>query len=581
MANKICVLPEGVAIKIAAGEVVERPASVVKELVENSLDAGSHRITVEVKGGGRELVRVIDDGCGMNREDAALALERYSTSKISKLEDLEAIRSLGFRGEALPSIAAVSQLELLSRTQEESAGTRVRVEGGKVREVREAGCPSGTRISVRNLFFNVPARRKFLKTVTTEMGHISELVGRQALIQTDIFFQLIHNGQEVFTLPSEKSLRERIAILYGGEIAEDLIPLNFESHLLKLKGFLTKPTQSRSRPAQQLFYVNHRPIRSRSISHALFEGYRTLLPTGRFPVAFLLLEISPSSVDINVHPTKREVKFREEGKIHDLIVEAVKSALGKVSLIPEIKAERRETKIKEAVSKYLAREEKPSQLFDRLTLSKATPSLSPLPPGEGIKACPEGSEGVGGLTQFHNTYIISQEEGKLIIFDQHAAHERILYERLKAASAQSGVQSQSLLFPITLQLSPQETATLSRNLTAFTQIGFEIEEFGRDSFLLRGLPSLLDRGDPKQLLLDIIDDLAIGKKMGDTERKEKLITIMACRGAIKAGDRLKPEEMSRLLRELAETSRPYTCPHGRPTMIKLTVEELEKKFRRS
>ncbi len=568
MARKIRILPEEVASKIAAGEVIERPASVVKELVENSLDANSHRIRVEVKGGGRELIRVIDDGCGMNREDAALALKRYSTSKIAKLGDLETICSFGFRGEALPSIAAVSQLELLTCTPDQSAGTRVRVEGGKIKEVREAGCPTGTIVTAQNLFFNIPARRKFLKTVTTEMSHISELVVRLALIQTDTVFQLIHNSQEVWTLPAKKSLRERIAILYGEEIAEDLIPLNFESHLLQLKGFLTKPTQSRSRPAQQLFYVNHRPVRSRLISHALSEGYRTLLPTGRFPVAFLLIDISPSSVDINVHPTKREVKFREEGKLHDLVAQAVKSALGKASLIPEIKAESTEVRIKEPVSKYLTKEEKPSQLFDKSALSQVTPAKPQLP-------FPTP------LTQFHNTYIISQEEGELIIFDQHAAHERILYERLREDLAQSKVQSQSLLFPISLQLPPGETATLSQNLTALTQLGFQIEEFGRQSFLLRALPSLLDRGDPRQLLLNIIDDLGTGKKMEDIEKKEKLITIMACQGAIKAGDKLEPEEMTRLLRELSETSRPYTCPHGRPTMIKLTLKELEKKFRRS
>ncbi len=569
MAKRIRILSPALANKIAAGEVVERPASVAKELVENSLDAGSRRIIVEVKSGGRELIRVSDDGCGMNEKDALLSLQRHSTSKIAKLEDLESILSLGFRGEALPAISAVSHLELITRPQGQLAGIRIEVKGGEIKEVRKEGCPVGTTIAVRNLFFNTPARRKFLKTITTEIGHISEWVGQLSLSREDVFFQLLHNGEEIFTLPPGAGLRERIAALYGQDLAGGLLPLDFQDKLLRLQGFLTKPGENRSRP-RQLFYVNGRPIRSRLISHALLEGYGRLLPSDRFPVAFIFLEIDPSLVDVNVHPAKREVKFSREREVHDSISLAVRGNLKKGKLIPEIKiGEEREGRIKERIARYLSKEAPPAELFN-------TPSRPEPFPGRKEDVAPSIP-----LIQFDNNYIICREKEKLLIFDQHAVHERILYERLKKGIAQSRVESQILLFPVSVELPLKETAVFHQNLSAITSLGFDIEDFGKNTFIIRALPSLLSKSDPKQLLLDIIDDLLEGKKVKESlEKQERVIMIMACRGAVKAGDRLELEEMVSLIKDLPQREHPHTCPHGRPTMIEITREELEKRFRR-
>ncbi len=569
MAKRIRILSPALANKIAAGEVVERPASVAKELVENSLDAGSRRIIVEVKGGGRELIRVNDDGCGMNEEDALLSLQRHSTSKIVKLEDLESILSLGFRGEALPAISAVSHLELITRPQGQLAGTRIEVKGGEIKEVRKEGCPVGTTVTVRNLFFNTPARRKFLRTITTEIGHISEWVGQLSLSRKDIFFQLLHNGEEIFTLPPVEGLRERIAALYGQDLAGGMLPLDFQDKLLCLGGFLAKPGESRSRP-RQLFYVNGRPIRSRLISHALLEGYGRLLPSDRFPVAFIFLKIDPSLMDVNVHPAKREVKFSRESEVHDSISLAVRESLKKGKLIPEIKIEEdREGRIKERIARYLSKEAPPAELF-------ATSSQPEFSPGRKEEVAPFIS-----LIQFLDNYIICREKEKLLIFDQHAVHERILYERLKKEIAQSRVESQILLFPVSVELPLKESAVFHQNLPVITSLGFDIEDFGKNTFIIRALPSLLSKRNPKQLLLDIIDDLLEGKKVKESlEEQERIIMIMACRGAVKAGDRLEREEMVSLIRELPQVEHPHTCPHGRPTMIEITREELEKRFRR-
>ncbi|NOX96576.1 MAG: DNA mismatch repair endonuclease MutL [Nitrospirae bacterium] len=571
MAKRIGVLSPEIANKIAAGEVVERPASVAKELVENSLDAGSSRIIIEVKGGGKDLIRVTDDGWGMEEEDALLSLQRHSTSKISKLDDLESIVSFGFRGEALPAISAVSQLELITRPEKQLAGTRIRVEGGQVKEIRKEGCPPGTTIIVRRLFFNTPARRKFLKSVSTEIGHLSEWIGRLSLAKEDVFFQLIHNGEEIFTLPSGKGLGERIASLYSRDLKENLLGLDSgDDSLLQVKGFLAKPEESRSRPMRQLFYVNGRPIKSRLISHALFEGYKEFLPTGKFPVAFLFLQINPSLVDVNVHPAKREVKFSREKEVHDSISRVVKETLRKGKPVPEIKiGESREGRIKERIARYLSKEPSSSELFNPSALQETTA----LPKKEGSP--------LTLLAQFENTYIITREKGKIVIFDQHAAHERILYKRLKDKAAQARVESQALLFPLNLELTLKEATVLKQNLPVLTSLGFDIEGFGGNAFILRAVPSLLNKANPKQLLLDIVDDLLGGKKIEEPlEKQEQIIIIMACRGAVKAGDRLEQEEMVSLLKELPRMEHSYTCPHGRPTMVELTLEELEKRFRR-
>ncbi len=603
--GKIQILPEEVINKIAAGEIVERPASVVKELVENSIDAGATRITVEIKKGGRDLIKVTDNGKGMTREDALLSLERHSTSKIRTAEEIENIDTLGFRGEALPSIAAVSRMELTTRATEAEAGVRIKLEGNKVKTVRETGCPVGTSVSVEQLFFNTPARRKFLKTIPTEMGHIINTLSQEALTRRETSFELTHNGKLILKAPAGTNLLERILYLYGNDMRDSLIPFDGKNDWIEARGFLAKPEYARSGTQLMVTFVNKRPVRSKILSHAILAGYRPLLPRDRFPAIFLFIEIKPELIDVNIHPQKSEVKFQETNAVHDFVSQLIGDSLGKGETVPELLPgtgldAKREKGIKEAVEKYMAGKSPLPPLsrdcnppFDPPLIRGVggikeggiaryeQTTLGEMPvTGEGTAEREKISDYVP-MAQLHNTYIAAETRESIILIDQHAAHERILYEQLGEEFKKTRIASQRLLIPFSIELSRAGAALISEKTDVFNSAGFDVEHFGENSFTLRAIPASLNRAEPRRLFLEVVDDLlTLGKIKEQSEFMDKMITVMACRGAIKAGDKLQEDEMRGLIQNLSKTQSPYFCPHGRPTIIRLTLRELEKRFKR-
>ena len=586
MADRIQILTEEVINKISAGEVVERPASVVKELVENSIDAGATGITVDIRKGGRDLIRVADNGCGMDRESALLSLESHSTSKIRNADDIAAITTLGFRGEALPSISAVSQMELTTRTEESETGVKITLAGGKKKSVKETGCPAGTSISVEQLFFNTPARRKFLKTVQTEMVHIVNILSREALVRNKISFELTHNGKGLFNTPADITLQERILYLYGDDLKDTLIPFEEKNDRLKVHGLLGKPEYTRSQSQMMVAFVNKRPVRSKLITHAIMEGYHPLLQRGRFPVIFIFIEIAPGLIDVNIHPQKTEVKFENPREVHGFISNLIKGTLKKEEAIPgafKISPDTgREKRIKEAVEKYVTGAGAELAITPGLMNQAPTKSMGLINQTPTETKTTAKSTGVGvHIVQLHNTYIITESKDSIVIIDQHAAHERVLYEQFKNDFEKSKVERQALLLPFTVELSRETSVFIEDKLPLFTSLGFEVEHFGENSFILRTVPAILKYAEPRRLFLDVADDLAaLGKIKDPAELNEKMVTIMACRGATKAGDKLKEDEMLSLLEQLDKTKSSHCCPHGRPTLIKLSLPELEKRFKR-
>lgn len=585
--NRIKILPIQIANKIAAGEVVQRPASVVKELIENSIDADSTRIIVEVIEGGTNLIRVVDNGCGMTREDALLAFERHATSKIDRAEDLDSIHTFGFRGEALPSIAAVSKVELITKTQDASSATRVRIEGGRLIDVQEQGAPTGSLIDVQELFFNTPARRKFLKTTSTEMGHISHIVSQEALSHPHISFKLIHNGQEIINAPITNNPLDRVASFLGWELSRELIPISFKTNLIEISGFLAPPTRTRANKDWQSFFINHRYITSKTITHALYSGYQTLLFNDRHPIAIIFINLDPNMVDVNVHPTKSEVRFYNEGQVHEWLVKAISQSLSGANLVPAIKLPETETplpqqqeRIKGAIDRYFQRQiQEPARPFQSTAWPRReSPTLSlPLsaqPAKTWLKLYP--------LAQIHNSYILAQNEEGLFIIDQHACHERVLYEQFCLEAKEANIPAQMLLIPITLETDHKASEVLKQNLDLFNSLGFELEGFGQNTFILRSVPHLADKSDPKELVFDLIAELQSLEKTRDIQEiKKQIIISLSCHSAIKAGNKLTYQEIESLVHQLEATNLPYTCPHGRPTIIKMGLEELEKRFKRT
>jgi len=589
MADKIKILSEEVINKIAAGEVVERPASIVKELVENSLDAGAKQITIEIRKGGKKFIQVIDDGSGMSKDDAGLALQRHATSKITKLEDLQSIRTLGFRGEALPSIAAVANLTLLTRTEDSPIGYQVRVKRNSL-EILEAGCAPGTTVTVEDLFFNVPARLKFLKADFTESNQITRVVQNFALSHPEVSFELKEDGRQIIkSLPQGQTLVERIASLYGSSIIENLIPLQYENKFLRVSGFVTKPKVSYSDRQHQFIFVNQRSIISRLISHAVWQGYKDFLPPSRNSGVFLSMEIEPALVDINVHPTKKEVRFVNEPTVHTIVKETIRQSLHKeVAMAPgEEKtiypegSPFQKRRIEEAMRDYLLKSQNWQQAISPEELFKPKKFQFPEPER---RVEIEGEEMVP-LGQIDNLYIVARTADGIVILDQHAAWERILYEELLNDFKDQRIDSQRLLFPIQLELPPHNVQMLADNVDLFSRLGFEIEHFGRYSFLVKATPHIMGKEIEKQFILDLIDEISdeMKRREGKTialEISSDILKIMACRAAIMAGQRLSDREMDEVVRRLNRCEFPHICPHGRPTMIKLTREELDRKFKR-
>ncbi len=575
----IIVLEDNIASKIAAGEVIERPASVIKELVENSIDAGAQSIEVEVEDGGRSLLRVKDDGSGMGPQDGILALQRHATSKIRRAEDLFSVTTLGFRGEALPSIAAVSHFEMLTRGREEEVGLRITAHGGNITEVEEVGAPAGTVISVSGLFYNTPARLKFLRSPATEFAHIAELLNRFSLSHHHLCFLLKHNGREVLRRPSSPDLREPLGRALGRENAAKMIEVAFSSPLMSVRGFISPAEQSRSSRAQQYFFVNRRCIRSRSFTHALEEAYHTLLPLHRYPVAALLLSLEPSLVDVNVHPTKAEVRFNREGEIYQMLKRALQESLAKAGFESAPAAASFSTAPLSAAPDHGSLLSAPRQPGH--PAPPAPPSSTETVIHPALQPRPEGARvHFRALAQLRSTYILAEGENGLLVVDQHRAHERVLYEQFMQELGERNTPTQPLLTAATLQLGARESAALQENLEALQALGFALEEFGAECFLLRAVPLAFLKQDPIRLLTEIVEDLAVSPAANIEARRERALVTMSCKAAVKAGDSLAPEEMDELLSALSEANRPYTCPHGRPTVMTISNFELDRKFHR-
>ena len=664
--GKIHVLSTEVSNKIAAGEVVERPASVIKELVENSIDAGANLITVEIKKGGSVYMRVSDNGSGMSEEDAKICFLRHATSKIQTSEDLDAIYTLGFRGEALSSIGAVAEVELYTKRKENETGVCVTCRGGEILSSEEAGVPNGTSISVENLFFNTPARRKFLKKDATEAGYITDIMTRFIFAHPEISFKLIVDGKEKLFSPGDNSLKNAVYTAYGKDYANGTIPVEYEFEGIKITGLIGKGTLSRPKRNYQSFFVNKRYITSTTIIAALENAYKNQIMIGKFPMAVLNIEINPSLIDINVHPTKLEVKFSNEKAVYNAVYYGVKNALYAIPNVPKIeRTEGGDTKkifVSEEFKRDVPKEQlklpdmvealpkdmtkrpethaynprqnhflknsgdtkmrdtknteknttaKPDFIKKKTvseysipkTVTMASPKqefkpLIPVNDGdtktEEIKSIPEEEKTVENTSeetvfvdeyfeivgQVFDSYIIAEKGDEMMIIDQHAAHERLKYEELKAEIASKQVVSQMLIEPVIVNLTGSEMAAYRDNKQLFDDMGFESEEFGDDAVIVRSVPGEVEMGEVEPLFLELAAQGEHLKKELITEKHERLLYTIACKSAVKANMKMSAAEMETLVRNVLRLKNINTCPHGRPIIITMSKKEIEKEFKR-
>jgi len=590
--NHIRVLPDHVANKIAAGEVVDRPASVLKELVENALDAGATQIDVEVIGGGKQAIIVSDSGSGMDRDDAILSIERHATSKIKDVDDIEHVSTLGFRGEALAAISSVSRFTLTTRRADAAAGTELTMTGGKVLEVRDAGCPAGTSIAVRNLFHNVPARKKFLRADQTELSHLRQVFLVYALAHPEVGMRLTVDDREAYRLGSAAKLEDRLRELFGPGVMDSLREVSCEHAAMKLTGFVGLPQASRADRTEQYIFINGRPASAPVIGFALNEAYNTLIPKGRYPVVFLFIRIDPGMVDVNVHPTKKDVRFRDSGMVRDGVIKAVREAIaltpaGDAGTPPRVKelfvASRAGPSLKIPDMPSL-----PAFAYPRMATTSADTEPFKIDRRDALETA--ASEAAGGkapwswcriLGQAGGLYVVLETGDGVIIMDPHAAHERILYERFMKEVSGSKVNSQGLLSPETVDLMPEDALAVRGSLDLLKAMGFGISDFGGDSFIIDAMPACLGNAAPAAVFVDIARSLDKGGARGGTERwAEERVAMAACKAAVKANDKLSVQEIEQLVLDLASAEMPYTCPHGRPTIIFTSFAELERKFGR-
>lgn len=595
--TKIKILPEILSNKIAAGEVVERPASIVKELVENALDAGSSRIMIEVKKGGRSLIRVSDNGVGMNSDDAMLSLERYATSKIYTDGDLFAINTLGFRGEALPSIAAVSKFCLVTRDENSSSGTEIIIHGGTIKKVSEVGAPQGTMVTAERLFFNMPARRKFLKTITTEMGHIVDAITKIALGWPDVQFRLTHNEKRVKNWPATSDSVDRIVDVLGVDIKDDLCKMKFLSDDLSITGWISSARNTRRTSRGIYVYVNGRVVRDRIIQHALFEGYSGRLVKGQFPLAVLFIQVPYDQVDVNVHPAKHEIRFAQQKNVHETVKRAVAEALqhtdqsgwnapGTRANLPSV--EQPGIFEPKADFEIFEKQRKDTPSREMGTFASFRPAFSlkkDLSLAQTRVQSPLWEKKQFGdlriIGQFRDMYILCESGDGLILIDQHAAHERILFEQLKNRFQERRMTSQKLLIPETIDLGYREAKILERLIPNLNELGLEIAPFGGDTFVVKAVPLLLKNKEIKPLVTEMVEKTAqIGFSFGMETVLDQCLELMACHGAIRANQRLSDKEIKELLHQLDACDQPSNCPHGRPTWIRWSFKDLEKLFKR-
>jgi DNA mismatch repair protein MutL len=589
MDNRIIILDEKVISQIAAGEVIERPASVVKELVENSIDAKSTQISVIVEDGGKKIIRVVDNGVGITRENAALAFHRHSTSKISTLRDLESISSLGFRGEALASISAVSKVNLISKSIHEESGVEILLEGGKKRYEKEAARTSGTTIIVSDLFYNTPARRKYMKTDRAELSRITDYITRCALIHPEIHFRLVHNNSEIINAPRAESLLDNIVHIYGKEIAKEMLKIQFSDSELTIEGYISKPAVFRKSSSHISFFVNDRYITSNLLSSALKEGYGNLIMKNRFPLAVISVTIHPRKVDVNVHPSKLEIRFQDEAKVYNSLAAAVGNTLSEKSLIPDMGDVTLKSPELEAFDVQEIGSLDEMQGISSLVESKNQLDILTFMPGKDEWTVQQTLKDhktanipkLRLVGQILNTYIVAQSGENILIIDQHAAHERVLFESLMHVQSDHQKRQQELLSPISLELTPKQKKFVSDQGELLDNLGFSIEHFGQNTFQVRAVPSVLGDSADRSAIYDIIDELVgMGKTNKEKEIREKAMAIVACHSAIRGGDELSPSQMKSLIRSLYITKNSTSCPHGRPSILIMSKSDLETKFKR-
>lgn len=604
----IRLLPPEVANKIAAGEVVERPASLLKELVENAIDAGATQIDVEIVSGGARLISVADNGSGMNRDDALLSVERHATSKIYNAQDIENIHTLGFRGEALAAISAVSRFRICTRRAADLAGTELVMSGGKLLDVRDAGCPVGTLIEVRDLFFNMPARRKFLRSPQTEVTHLRQMFLVHALAWPGIGMKLTIDGRMTWMLPGGGSLSERIRELFGADVMGSLCEVSLEAGEVRVSGFVSRPTLHRGDRTEQYMFINRRPATAPVVGYAIGEAYHAMLAEGRHPYIFLFLELPVDQVDVNVHPTKREVRFRRPSDVRDALIRAIRTALqggGSGFVLGRDESQ-------DVVPVVIPRAPAEPQLrIDDLPSARAF-AYPKLPPPEvfvarkaagsesvvtGVASGDEGrrfaGEATGGASarspwawcrvvgQVGGLYVLLETEDGLVIMDPHAAHERVLFERIMKRVEAGTMESQGLLTPETAELQPRDALFVRKHIEVMRKLGIGVSEFGGDAFVVDALPSEFKNVTIKDMLIDVARHLELlGERGSGTRWREEAIAQAACKAAVKARDHLNLAEIEQLVVALASTEMPYTCPHGRPTLIHMSFKELAKKFGR-
>ena len=664
-------LPPNLVNQIAAGEVIERPASVVKELMENSIDAGSTRIEVSILGGGSELIRVSDNGCGMTSEQLPLAVSSHATSKLPSDEDLFSVSTLGFRGEAMASIGSVSHLTIRSRTNDSDAGAEIEVRGGAVGQPAPCGCPVGTVIEVRNLFFNTPVRHRFLKTAQTERGHIVEAFTRLALANPNVHFVLNNNDKQLYDLPPAAQWSERIAAFFGGEIADALIPIQSDDSQIVIRGYVCDPSVSRGNARMQYLFLNGRHIRDRSLQHALGEAYRGLLMVGRHPVCFLRVEMPPEMIDVNVHPTKLEVRFTDGGKVYARLLQTLRhrflstdmthrvgspsehsesptpqdSPQSELGMPVRVEQAHRQSVIEwartgntpsdvfvspessgtQGISTQMGTSANPSSALastrtmpsaDATRIAGGVPDFQPFPGGRSSDGGPANmdapvatppldqgdnesqttaptEQGLDGPSvcylgfQVHNRYLVTQDENGMVVIDQHALHERVLYERVKSkvlgedGSGDGQLESQGLLVPEPVSLTPAERTAVLDHRDTLAKIGMEIEEFGGDTIVIRSYPAMLKNSPPGDMLRTLMESvLSAGREPEPIELLNHLLSTIACKAAVKAGDPLTPQEIESLLEQRDLFQDTHHCPHGRPTALFFSRDELDRMFGR-
>lgn len=639
-------LPTSVINKIAAGEVIERPASVVKELAENSLDAGATRVEVSVEQGGMELIRIADDGCGIPHDELMLAVASHATSKLINADDLFRVRTFGFRGEALASVAEISRFDLRSRTHVSDEGWELEVVGGQAAEIVPCGMSPGTTIEVRNLFYNTPVRRKFLRSAQTEFGHVTEAFTRLALAHPEVKFTLRHNERTVYDLPAGQDVRARIALFFGDDLALDLLPIDSRDGDVRLHGFVARPSQSRSHPRMQYLFLNGRFIRDRSLQHALGEAYRGLLLTGRYPISFLHLDLPPEAVDVNVHPTKLEVRFQDGGRLYSQLLSTLRTKFLSTDLTHRLEpmpattsatafpapvegvAAAHDPEQTERLRQDFVRWAKGNDTpWDRDDAAMSSPASTITPPGPplsihkvepfrpfpdygtaagarhaatpqtetsppvapqpvyeqslAVSRADEGAESIRAI-QMHNRYLIAESDEGVLVIDQHALHERILYEQLRAKVNEGAIESQSLLVPEPVDLPGPEAAAVLDRREVLAKLGIKVEPFGGGTVLISGYPAMLANLPAAEILRSIVDQLVVeGKTPERRDLLDELLHMIACKAAIKAGDRLSPEEVTALVADRHLVHDTHHCPHGRPTALVFTREELDKQFKRT